>query len=233
LVYQFDPQQAPDDQFVPGELRHLVSGNEGRLLDPRRTPVRIVELDLPTGQFVVELLAFEDRGARWQMPLEHADRFQFARGCAEADAAEISRFEAIVARLDRPLAIAADPARRRDAEARLSSLREGAGEWLAANSEFLASGATPDFVGHTGAPALWRDLRAFMEAADLWDLEDAFAERYVRNPRSGELVKGHRIVIAELGLVAYDGDPRCGAVRGPVEPRTARGARAAPARVRA
>jgi hypothetical protein len=44
-----------------------------------------------------------------------------------------------------------------------------------------------------------------MQSRDLWDLEDAFAGRYVSGPHSGELVKGHRIVIAELGLVPYVG----------------------------
>ena len=36
---------------------------------------------------------------------------------------------------------------------------------------------------------------------DFNPIEEAFAEQYVRNPNSGELVKGHAIVLAELGLV--------------------------------
>ena len=40
-----------------------------------------------------------------------------------------------------------------------------------------------------------------MTEKGLWDIEEAFAEQYVRNPNSGELVKGHAIVLAELGLV--------------------------------
>jgi hypothetical protein len=36
-------------------------------------------------------------------------------------------------------------------------------------------------------------------------MEQAFAERYVSNPGAGELVKGHRIVLAELGLAPYVG----------------------------
>jgi hypothetical protein len=43
-----------------------------------------------------------------------------------------------------------------------------------------------------------------MTARGLRDIEDAFARQFVSNPRSGELVKGHRIVIAEIGLVAYE-----------------------------
>jgi hypothetical protein len=44
-----------------------------------------------------------------------------------------------------------------------------------------------------------------MAVHGLADMDDAFARQYVCNPNSGELVKGHRIVIAELGLVAYEG----------------------------
>ena len=36
-------------------------------------------------------------------------------------------------------------------------------------------------------------------------METAFAKEFVSNPHSGELVKGHRIVLAEMGLVEYQG----------------------------
>jgi predicted 2-oxoglutarate/Fe(II)-dependent dioxygenase YbiX len=39
-VLQFNPNMAPDSAFVPGTLKHLVVGNRGRLMDPRRTPIR-------------------------------------------------------------------------------------------------------------------------------------------------------------------------------------------------
>jgi hypothetical protein len=35
-------------------------------------------------------------------------------------------------------------------------------------------------------------------------MDREFTARYVSNPYSGECVKGHRIVLAELGLVPYD-----------------------------
>ena len=44
------------------------------------------------------------------------------------------------------------------------------------------------------------------------ELDTRLAERFVSNPASGELVKGHAIVLAELGLCPYRGravrDPR-------------------------
>jgi len=84
-MYQYDPDARPDSEFAPGELRWLVTGNTGRLLDGRRTPVRVTALDLAHGYFEAEILAFEDAGARWLVPLEDVTRYQFApggrRGC--------------------------------------------------------------------------------------------------------------------------------------------------------
>ena len=62
-----------------------------------------------------------------------------------------------------------------------------------------------DLSAQTGNPALWTDLKRYMTEESLWDIEEMFAEQYVRNPNSGELVKGHAIVLAELGLVAFEG----------------------------
>src|SRR5215471_8881040 len=77
-MYQTDPDARPDSEFAPGELRWLVTGNTGRLLDGRRTPVRVTALDLAHGYFEAEILAFEDAGARWLVPLEDVTRYQFA-----------------------------------------------------------------------------------------------------------------------------------------------------------
>src|SRR5437867_6551089 len=44
-----------------------------------------------------------------------------------------------------------------------------------------------------------------MTEESFWDIEEMFAEQYVRNPNSGELVQGHAIVLAELGIVPFQG----------------------------
>lgn len=44
-----------------------------------------------------------------------------------------------------------------------------------------------------------------MDSHGLRDIEDAFAAQWVSNPWAGEMVKGHAIVLAELGLVEFDG----------------------------
>src|SRR6185295_14271136 len=56
-----------------------------------------------------------------------------------------------------------------------------------------------------GDPRLWADLRAYLSPRNLWEIEDGFAAHFVSNPHAGERVKGHRIVLAELGLAAYHG----------------------------
>ena len=205
MVYQFNPDMLLDTSFHPGDLKYIVPGNEGRMLDPRRTPVRVLDVKHGSGFFVVEILDFEDKGASWELPLECVDRCQFATGSTEASKADIALYMEIISRLDRPLEMPADPRRRATTEASIASLRKDVGAWLESESVFLTSGAPLDFSGQTGSPALWSDLERFMTAAGLWDVEAAFAEQYVRNPYSGELVKGHRIVLAELGLAPFEG----------------------------
>ena len=97
MIYQSDPDAAPDEEFEPGRLEHVVEGNRGRLLDPRRTPVTVTAIDAATGTFEVEVGAFEDAGARWSVPLEEVVRFQFARDAERAPADALHAFAAEVA----------------------------------------------------------------------------------------------------------------------------------------
>jgi hypothetical protein len=99
-VYQFDPDVRPDDQFTAGDLRWLVPGNRGRLLDTRRTPVRVTLIDLPHGYFEVEILAFEDQGARWLVPLEDVTSYQFEPAGSSAPAAAVAAMKDAIGRLD-------------------------------------------------------------------------------------------------------------------------------------
>ena len=190
-MHQRDEDMAPDSDFEPGSLRHLVAGNTGRALDPRRTPFRIVELRPATGQWVLELTAFEDTGARWVLPLEQVVRYQFAhRSEVRSDTKEL---EDAIARFDRPLQIPFAPRPWPD----LSRLEDQA---RAAIGQLEL-----DLTQRRGSPAAAARLQAFMADQDLLDIEQGFADQYVQNPHSGERVKGHRIVLAELGRVPYVG----------------------------
>jgi hypothetical protein len=57
-----------------------------------------------------------------------------------------------------------------------------------------------------GDPVIYRLLSLFLADRGLEELERRFTATFVSNPRSGEVVKGHAIVLAELGLCPYQGE---------------------------
>jgi hypothetical protein len=205
VIHQTNPNMLSDSEFVSGTLPYVVPGNEGRLLDPRRTPVRIVTVDESSGYFVLEIMAFEDKGARWEVPLEDVSRFQFHRRSRQAGAADVKRYSEVVHRLDRPMHIPCSAEQRAATSHMLADLRREVSDWLDAHSEFLKSGEDLDFTSRAGIPSLYRDCERLMKSRHLHEMDVAFAEQFVSNPHSGELVKGHRIVLADLGLVEYHG----------------------------
>lgn len=206
-VYRSDPERAPDSRFEAGVLAHLVRGNTGRLLDPRRTPVTVVEIRPAVGAFVVRIDAFEDEGATWEIPFDGVRHYQFARGASRATPGQVSAMERAIARFDRPLEIPADPDAGAATRMAVGTLTGDARTWLARRSRFFSSPvpSLPDPARREGAPLLQEDLHAYLDERDLDGIETAFARRFVSNPDSGEMVKGHRIVIAELGLATFTG----------------------------
>jgi hypothetical protein len=204
-VYQSDPERAPDSDFEPGLPAHAVVGNRGRMLDPRRTPVLVVDVDVPHGFVVLEVTAFEDAGARWPIEFERIGDFQFARTSARAPEAEVAAMARAVDRLDRPLVIPADPQARSATAGRLRSEQSAARDWLAGAGSFRAGTRPLELASRQGDPELTADLTGYLGTRGLLDVERAFADAFVSNARAGEMVKGHRIVLADLGLVAYHG----------------------------
>jgi hypothetical protein len=204
-VYASDPGALPDSAFAPGELRHLVAGNRGRLLDDRRTPVTVIGADADRGSFVVRVEAFEDSGAQWELGLEEIGRFQFAEGASPAGARELAELERAATRFDRELVVECEPAAREASLLRLRDDRQAARSWL----QERATGLEVDLAGSVrrreGSPELYGLLDEFLAEHALADIEAAFTSTFVSNPRSGEVVKGHAIVLAELGLSPYRG----------------------------
>jgi hypothetical protein len=198
-IHESNPDQAPDSSFEPGELRHLVPGNTGRMLDTRRTPVVIRSVDPDPGTFELEVLAFEDRGARWLVEAERVSHFQFPLDAARADVRMLAALAAAVDRFGKPLDIPIDPATQARTRARLREEERRAAATLGDAPRHI------DVAGRLGDDSAQRALHDYLAARALTDLETAFAERYASNPSSGELVKGHEIVIARLGLVPYRG----------------------------
>lgn len=202
MTHQFDPAMLPDSDFANGTLAHLVVGNSGRMLDPRRTPIRIVGFDSLTGTFFCEVLAFEDRGVRWQLPYESVASFQFPKDCVLAGPADVEEFQLAVLRLDRPLEIVINTSARKRTLARVAEARRASKAWLDERLQFVRDGGL-DLSMTVGDSRVWQSCEAYFRAKGLWEIEDEFAAQYVSNPYSGEFAKGHRIVLAELGLAEY------------------------------
>jgi hypothetical protein len=203
-VYQFDAGRRPDSEFQPGDLSLLVRGNEGRLLDARRTPMRIVGVDPDEGMFEVEIRAFEDSGARWSVPFEDVVGYQFAAGSQTVSKQLLDAYAETARRLDRPLLIDADPEAHASSLELLDAERRRAADWLGAQG-LIGVEVAERIATREGDPTCARLLHAYLAQRDLNEMDSAFAQTFVSNPRSGELVKGHAIVLAELGLCAFEG----------------------------
>jgi hypothetical protein len=199
-IYASDPNAAPDSEFRPGELRHLVVGNRGRLLDARRTPITITGVDPARGSFEVEIGAFEDAGARWDLTLEDVGRFQFALGGSVVPPEVLAELEAALRRFDRGLVVDCDPTAREETLRRLERMRRQVRVDLSEPVDLAAR-----VEARAGDPRLCALLDEFMADHGVADLERRFTTAFVSNPRAGEFVKGHEIVLAELGLCPYRG----------------------------
>lgn len=203
-IYDVDPDARPDSDFAAGELRHLLIGNHGRLLDARRTPISVTAVVPETGGFEVEIGAFEDAGARWELPLEEVRRFQFARGGRVATPAALAELERAMARFDRALVIEPDGNAVDQTMRRIAAAREQIRDQLA-EREVPPIDLADHISRREGDPRLYTLLDEVMATRGLEQLEHQFSASFVSNPASGELVKGHAIVLAELGLCPYRG----------------------------
>jgi hypothetical protein len=202
-IYESDPEPAPDSDFVDGELSHLLAGNRGRLRDVRRTPLTVTGVMPAIGGFEVEIDAFEDRGARWQLPLTAIGRLQFPRAAPRADEQVFAELRAAAERFDRPLAIPVDAERRARTLGRIDVTQVALRERL---SPRLSEIDVADHVRRReGSRALADTFRELLREHAVAELDEAFARSFVSNPQAGEIVKGHAIVLAELGLCAYRG----------------------------
>lgn len=203
-IYRFDPDALPDSHFAPGELRYLVVGNRGRLLDARRTPITITAVDPDTGGFELEIGAFEDAGARWELPLQEVHRFQFAPTSRTASLQAVAELVRAAASFDRELVVDCDPAKRRETLHRIAAERQTLRDELAEGTRKQID-LQRHIAEREGDEKLYNLFDATMATHGVADLDERFTTAFVSNPRSGEFVKGHAIVLAELGLCPYRG----------------------------
>jgi hypothetical protein len=209
-VYQSDPAAEPDTNFVAGELSLAAAGNRGRLLDARRTPLSLTAVDSQRCEIEVRIDAFEDQGARWRLPAWEITRLQLAQDSKRASPAAAAELHRAVERFNRPLVLEADAAAASHTRRRVAEQR------ARIRPELARDDVRVDFQAcvqcRQGHPRLYEELARYLAAQDLLDVDRRFCERMVSNPGSGELIKGHAIVLAELGLCRFEGtvvrDPR-------------------------
>lgn len=204
-VHQFDPNMLPDDEFLPGSLKYLVPGNLCRLLDGRRTPGEIVQIDLRRAMFTWRIGKFEDEGKEWRLPVEEVERYQFDKSARTMGAEEVDKLRAAVSRFQKPLILQANEPARRRAEKEIDQVEGSIQRWLTQRSDFIKRGAALDLESIDGPEELAEDLIRYMDHAGLLEQEVRTSKNMVLNPNSGEWIKGMEIVLAEMGLISYTG----------------------------
>lgn len=201
----------PDELFDSGSLNHLISGNEGRVLDGRRTSGYIESFDKESCTFIWRITAFEDKGKCWQIPAEDIVQFQFRKGCPTLPQDAVTEIAGLCKTYQKQLTIPVTPQAQSASYELILKQEILAEKWLKKHSRFIHKGLSFDFHALTGYPDLYADLEEYMDTQGLSALEQKTAAQYVLNPYSGEWIKGLKIVMAECGLLPYSGTiPRTG-----------------------
>ncbi len=159
-----------DDNFVPGELKFLVVGNEGRVLDGRRTPGYIESYDPDSAMFIWRITAFEDEGKFWEIPAEEICSYQFKKGSACLPQKEIEDISKRCEQYSEQIRIHADINCYAVTNQKIRHYEDVAEKWLKENSKFVAEGKQLDFASITGDCSLFSDLSLFMEKMGVLEL---------------------------------------------------------------
>jgi hypothetical protein len=175
------------------------------LLDARRTPVTVAGVDRALAVFEVVVEAFEDAGARWRLPLDYVARFQFARGGALLDEREAGALQGLVVEAMRALEVPATGAARAHTDRALALEGARVREAIASRAALRELDLAAHVAAREGCEEAITLLASLAAERGVAPLEQELARTYVSNPESGEIVKGHAIVLAEMGLCAYSG----------------------------
>lgn len=195
----------PDDRFETGSLAHLIPGNAGRVLDGRRTPGFVESYDPNSATFLWHITGYEDEGLCWEMPAEYINCFQFPLDCPRLPEDRVADIQAACQRFSRRLNITPTPETTQATLKALEAAAQEAAGWLEQHSEFFRQYSVLPLSAETGATLLYDDLANYLSQKGLLELEQRTAGDYVLNPWSGEWLKGMKIVMAELGLIGYQG----------------------------
>ena len=150
----------------------------------------------------MEIGAFEDAGTRWLVPLESVASYQFAADGNTAAVADLEELRAAAARCDVQITVAAGSLAREHAHARLARECSRADSWLRVHRVPASFDPRPFIESRSGWPDPQDWLSGYLADRGLADIDEQITSAYVSNPWAGDLVLGHLIVMAELGLGA-------------------------------
>jgi len=199
-LHQHDPNKRPDDEFIKGSYEFLIDGNRCRLLDGRRTPGYISDVDLKRAMFVFNITAFEDKGKTWTLYAEAVEKFQFDKSSKRLEKEAVDSLRERVAYFNRELVVKPDPETLHETQKRIREQQAKILDFMTRYDlvrENLASRRKKD------QKKIQEALIAYMAHLGLDEIEQESANQMVLNPDSGELVKNIAICCAELGLADY------------------------------
>lgn len=194
------------------QLANLVHGATLYLRDPRKTPVTVTDLRPLTASFTVRVADFEDKGSEWVLPLWDISKFQTAPGSATLTASEQSSLSSHINALNRRIRIDIKEETFAHSRSEIASIQREIDNWLCLNFTDLPT-ETELLLNRSLPCGAWSAaLEQVMDSKGLLQMDRDFVAQFASNPHAGEIVKGHRIALAGLGLCPYEGhivrDPR-------------------------
>ncbi|MEG2289865.1 MAG: hypothetical protein RR891_04170 [Clostridium sp.] len=201
-VHQFSTTALSDDEFVQGEIKHIVNSNQCRLLDGRRTPGYIEEYFEEIAMFRWRITDFEDKGNYWDLPAEDINLFQVLKNSRELESKDIERITKKVKQFNKLLTIEASKENKAITEEKIAIAENNIINWLKNNLSNVINGQTIDLNAKEGNEFLIKDIKRYMESIGLDCIEEKTTSEIVLNPNL-EWIKGIKIILAELGIVSY------------------------------
>mgnify|MGYP001803268847 CR=1 FL=1 len=199
-------QRSLSDTLVDAELAHLVLGQTLYLKDPRNTPVEVYGHEPSTASFTVRVSDFEDAGVEWVLPLWDVSKFLVPPSAKRLSSDEYRSLGRHIDTFHRTTRIEAHAESLATTLAEIRHRQRDIEQWLTENAPNLPADANALTCGTTPCGA-WSDaLGSYLDAMGLAGIERDFVTGYASNPHAGEMIKGHRMVLAELGLCPYVGD---------------------------
>lgn len=204
-VHECDNNIRPDEEFINGDICFLVEGNHCRLLDGRRTTGFIEKYFEDSSMFRWRITKYEDKGNYWDLPAEDILMFQFEKDSQKLSEMQVESIQQKIEDYQEILSIEAKKRDRDNTEEEIEKNKVNIIKWLEDNSLFIKSGNEIDFSSCEGSNLLAIDFKNYMKSVGLEEEEKITADTIVLNPNSAEWIKGMKIVIAEMGLVSFNG----------------------------